>query len=51
MDQNLIRRSIVDAPNARHRELGPGLLVAVGEVILARKLRKHGLEVERLFLN
>ena len=30
-----------------HRDLGPGLLETVYEVVLAKMLRDHGLEVER----
>lgn len=38
---------IVDAALHVHRELGPGLLESVYEVVLARALEKRGLRVER----
>jgi iron complex transport system substrate-binding protein len=37
----------VDAALAVHRELGPGLLEAVYEVVLAHELRRRGLSVKR----
>jgi GxxExxY protein len=47
MTENEIGRLVVDAAIAVHRELGPGLLETVYEVILAHRLREHGLRVER----
>jgi len=47
MDENDIGKEVVDAAVAVHRELGPGLLEAVYEVILADELRRRGLQVER----
>ncbi len=39
--------AVVDAALKIHRELGPGLLESVYEVVLARALEKRGLRVER----
>jgi GxxExxY protein len=47
MDENEIGRVVVDAAIGIHRELGPGLLEAVYEVILARELAQRGLRIER----
>jgi len=47
MTENEIERLVVDAAITVHRELGPGLLETVYEVILAHRLREHGLRVER----
>lgn len=47
MDENEIGKIIVDAAVALHKELGPGLLETVYEVILAHELRREGLSVER----
>jgi GxxExxY protein len=47
MTENEIGRIVVDAAVALHRELGPGLLETVYEVLLARKLSERGLAVER----
>ena len=47
MTENEIARIVVDAAIHVHRELGPGLLETVYEVILAHELRKRGLRVER----
>lgn len=44
---NEISEIIVDAAFHVHRELGPGLLESVYEVILADALRSRGLRVER----
>ncbi|MEW6378633.1 MAG: GxxExxY protein, partial [bacterium] len=38
---------IVDCAIAVHRELGPGLLETVYEIVLARELQDRGLKVER----
>jgi GxxExxY protein len=47
MNENEIAKEIVDAAYHVHRELGPGLLESVYEVILAHELKKRGLKVER----
>ena len=47
MTENEIGKLVVDAAITVHRELGPGLLETVYEVILAHHLREHGLRVER----
>jgi GxxExxY protein len=47
MTENEIGRFVVDSAIAIHRELGPGLLESVYEVILAHQLRQRGLHVER----
>ena len=47
MDENEIGKEIVDAAIAVHRELGPGLLESVYEVVLVDELRKRGLSAER----
>jgi GxxExxY protein len=47
MTENEIGRIIVDCAVRLHRELGPGLLESVYEVILAHMLREAGLRVER----
>jgi GxxExxY protein len=47
MIEDEIGRLIVDAAVRIHREVGPGLLETVYEVILAHELRRSGLQVER----
>ncbi len=47
MTENEIADKIMDAAFQIHRELGPGLLESVYEVILARKLTDMGLVAER----
>jgi GxxExxY protein len=47
MTENEIANVIMDAAFSIHRELGPGLLESVYEVILARKLTDMGFKVER----
>lgn len=47
MDENQIGKWIVDSAVHVHQDLGPDLLETVYEVILAAKLRKLGLSVER----
>lgn len=47
MDENEIGRIVVDTAIAMHRELGPGLLETVYEVILTRELKNRGLSVKR----
>ena len=47
MDENSIGKEIVDAAIAVHRELGPGLLETVYEVVLLDDIRKRGFRAER----
>jgi GxxExxY protein len=47
MNENRIGREVVDAAIAVHRELGPGLLETVYEVVLVDELRSRGLLAER----
>jgi len=47
MRENEIGTRVLKAAINVHRELGPGLLETVYEVILARELSDHGLKVER----
>ena len=47
MTENELGRIIVDAAVSVHRNLGPGLLESVYEVVLADALRRRGLRVER----
>ena len=47
MNENEIGKIVVDAAIAVHRELGPGLLESVYEVILTHELRERGLKAER----
>jgi GxxExxY protein len=47
MNENEIGKIIVDAAVAVHKELGPGLLETVYEVILAYEIERHGLSVKR----
>ena len=47
MDENEIGQQVVDAAIAVHRELGPGLLETVYEVVLLDEIRKRGLAAER----
>ncbi len=47
MIENEIGTIVVESAIAVHRELGPGLLETVYEVILAHELHKRGLAVER----
>ena len=42
-----ITGAVVDASLKIHRELGPGLLESVYEVVLARELDRRGFQVER----
>jgi len=50
MGENEIGTVIVDSAIHLHRDLGPGLLESVYEVILAAELRKRGLSVQRQVL-
>ena len=47
MTENEIGKIVVDTAIAVHRELGPGLLETVYEVVLANELGQRGLKVER----
>jgi len=47
MTENEIGKIVVDAAVSLHRDLGPGLLETVYEVLLAHVLRQRGLAVER----
>ena len=47
MTENEIGTHIVDTAVRIHREVGPGLLETVYEIILMHELRKHGLKGER----
>ena len=46
-DKEEIAAGVVDCAYRLHRDLGPGLLETVYEVVLAKMLRDLGLEVER----
>lgn len=47
MDENEIGKIIVDTAIAVHKEVGPGLLETVYEIILTYELQKRGLAVKR----
>jgi GxxExxY protein len=47
MTENEIGKMIVDSAVAVHRELGPGLLETVYEVVLTYELEQRGLRVTR----
>lgn len=47
MNENEIGKIIVNCAVHLHKELGPGLLETVYEVILARQLQDEGLKVDR----
>jgi len=47
MTENEIGKIVVDAAVSVHRDLGPGLLETVYEVVLAHVLRQRGLAVKR----
>src|SRR5574341_2108316 len=47
MTENEISKIILDAAVSMHRELGPGLLESVYEVVLAYELQQRGLDVNR----
>jgi GxxExxY protein len=47
MNEKVIGKEVVDAAVKVHRELGPGLLETVYEVVPARELERRGLRVER----
>jgi GxxExxY protein len=47
MTENEIGTIVIESAIAVHRELGPGLLESVYEVVLAHELQERGLQVER----
>lgn len=47
MNENEIGKVVIDAAVLVHRELGPGLLETVYEVVLLDELRRRGLACER----
>jgi GxxExxY protein len=47
MDENAIGGIVIDAAVEIHRDVGPGLLEAVYEIILLDELRQRGLRAER----
>ena len=47
MDEDSIAASVVNCALEIHKELGPGLLESVYEVLLAHALRERGFSVER----
>ena len=47
MTENEIGKHVVDAALQIHRELGPGLLESVYEVVLTNELQHRGFNVER----
>jgi GxxExxY protein len=47
MNENQIGDIIVDTAVHLHRDLGPGLLETVYEVVLTKQLHKRGLKVKR----
>jgi len=47
MTENEIGTIVIEAAIAVHRELGPGLMETVYEVILGRELQDRGLTVDR----
>lgn len=47
MKENEIGTIIVDTALQLHRSLGPGLLETVYEVVLAKRLQKAGLQIQR----
>jgi GxxExxY protein len=47
MHENEVARMIVDAAYKVHTTLGPGLLEAVYETVLAYELERRGLEIRR----
>jgi GxxExxY protein len=47
MDENELGKIIIDAAICVHRELGPGMLETVYEIVLLDELRSRGLKAER----
>lgn len=48
MTENEIGKSVVDCAISLHREIGPGLLESVYEVLLAHELKEKGFLIKRL---
>ena len=46
-EENRIGSIVIDAAIAVHRELGPGLLESVYEIVLLHELRRRGLQAQR----
>jgi GxxExxY protein len=47
MTENEIGKVILDSAIAAHKEMGPGLLESVYEIVLAYELQQRGLRVQR----
>ena len=47
MSENEIGTRVIEVAIGLHRELGPGLLESVYEIVLSRELQDLGLQVER----
>ena len=47
MNENEIGKIVVDGAVCLHKELGPGLLESVYEVLLSYELQERGLELKR----
>jgi len=47
MTENEIGTIVIEASIAVHRELGPGLLEVVYEVVMAKEIQNRGLRVQR----
>jgi GxxExxY protein len=47
MTENEIGTIVIESAIAVHRELGPGLLEVVYEVVLAKELQDRGLKIQR----
>lgn len=47
MKEDAIAKIIIQSAFDLHKEVGPGLLESVHEILLADMLREHGLEVKR----
>lgn len=47
MDENAVGTVVIETAIEVHRELGPGLLESVYEMVLAHELAEHGLTVRR----
>lgn len=47
MTENEVDKMILDSAIAAHKELGPGLLESVYEIVLAYELQQRGLRVNR----
>jgi len=49
MHENEIGKIVVDVVFKIHKELGPGLLESVYEIVLAHELNKKGLKIKRQY--